>query len=569
MRKQPSEVTQRSGRHHRRRLAAGSAVAVVAAALLPGAAFSASTPSNTATSAGSAKAHAVRGADHHPARRGVGSLVVQTDKGAVRGVRTGAVDSFLGIRYAAPPQGELRWRPPRPAAAWPGVKRADAYGNRCPAAASTNGPRSETEDCLFVNLQRPVSARRGHRRPVYVFIHGGGLVNGSSNQADMQQLVARTHVVGVSFNYRLGVLGFLAHPGLTREGGESGNYGLMDQQAALRWVQRNIAAFGGDPARVTLGGESSGGWSVCAHLSAPGSAGLFAQAMLQSGSCPSQTQAQGERTGSAVAAAVGCADAATAVSCLRHTPVGQLIDAPSTGFPAPVRGTPFLPMDPREAVATGQFARVPVVIGANRDEGRTFTVGNVGWTREQYTDWVHQTFGPHADDVLARYPWPVASDRFTGAYLSGAILTDAGLVVDIGGCPNRTLTQDFARHTRTYAYEFNHRTGPGLQPEPAGYEWGAGHAAELAYLFPSFDNGTPIAPTFNAAERQLATDMKRYWGAFASTGTPHVPGQAAWPLHDARRYVLSLQAGGDSVAISDAALSTEHQCSFWDTLPIP
>jgi len=494
-----------------------------------------------------------------------GSLVVHTDRGAVRGVRADGVDSFLGVRYAAPPVGALRWRPPQPADPWPGVLPADQFGNRCPATASTNGPRSETEDCLFVNVQRPTGVQPGDKRPVYVFIHGGGFQNGSSNQADMRQLVALTGVVGVSLNYRLGVLGFLALPGLTAEGGESGNYGLMDQQAALRWVQRNIAAFGGDPDQVTVGGESAGAFSVCVHLVAPGSARLFAQAMLQSGSCPSQTEAQAEAIGSGIAAAVGCTEVATQLVCLRRTPVGTLLDAGYPGIPLPVRGTPFLPPDPRAAVAAGRFTRVPVVIGANRDEGRTFAQGFIGWTEAQYVAWVQATFGAASGAVLAHYPWPATSDQFTAAYLAGAAMTDSGLLAGIGGCTNRLLTQDLARYTKVYAYQFDHRTGPGLTPIP-GYVWGAGHAAELAYLFPSFDNGTPIAPTFNAGERRLAAEMKRYWAAFALTGSPQVPGQARWPRYNERAETLSLRAGGRSVTISDATVRAEHQCSFWDPL---
>jgi carboxylesterase type B len=474
------------------------------------------------------------------------TLVAHTDKGAVSGVRDQGVDSFLGVRYAAPPVGNLRWRPPQPAAPWPGVAPATAYGNRCAAAASTNGPRTEAEDCLFVNVQRPTGVRAGDHRPVYVFIHGGGLVNGSSNQADMAAVVRRTGVIGVSFNYRLGVLGFLGLAGLTAEGGESGNYGFQDQQAALRWIQRNVAAFGGDPRRVTVGGESAGGWSVCGHLVAPGSRGLFAQAMMQSGSCTTRTQAQAETSGAALESAVGCAD----VACLRRTSVSALIDAPQGSFGL-VRGTPTLPADPAAAVASGRFARVPVVIGSNRDEGRTFAQGFIGQTQAQYVAYVTSNYD---SAVLARYPWPADADQFTAAYLVGAIMTDSGAVGGIGGCSDRRLTQSLARWTRVYAYEFDHRTGPGLTPIP-GYVWGAGHAAELAYLFPSFDNGTPIAPTFNAAERRLARDMKASWARFASSGTP------GWPSHG----FYSLRAGGQSRLISDAAFAAEHQCSFWDS----
>ncbi len=217
------------------------------------------------------------------------------------------------------------------------------------------------------------------------------------------------------------------------------------------------------------------------------------------------------------------------------------------------------------AVATGEFHRVPLVIGANRDEGRTFAQGMIGWTQAQYLAWVQQVFAGNAAAVLARYPWPTTSDKFTAAYLTGTIITDSGLVFGIGGCPNRLLTVDFARYTRTFAYEFDHRTGPGLTPIP-GYVWGAGHAAELAYIWPSFNNGTPIAATFNAAELQLATEMKRWWGTFVLRGAPEVPDQAAWPSYRVSHDVMSLRADHESTLISDAELWSEHMCSFWDSL---
>ena len=494
-----------------------------------------------------------------------GGPVVRVATGLLQGTRSGGVESFLGIPYAQPPVGALRWRPPQPATPWPGVRAATAYGNRCPALASTNGPESTTEDCLFLNVQRPAWARAGDRLPVYFWIHGGGLVNGSSNQHDGSQLVGIGNVIVVTINYRLGALGFLALPSLTAEGGQSGNYGFLDQQAALRWVHREIGAFGGDPARVTIGGESAGGWSVCSHLAAPGSRGLFAGAIMQSGSCvATQTLATAQTAGTAVATKLGCPDSGTAAACLRGKSVTDILQATAGNGAQMVHGVPALPQDPDVAVGDGTIARVPVLVGANRDEGRTFAAGFIGMTEAQYVAWVDRTFPSTADAVLAHYPWPSTSDSFTAAYLAGAILTDSGTVGGIGGCVNNTLVRQLSRVTTTFAYEFDHRTGPGLQPTPVGYVWGAGHAAELAYLWPSFDNGVPIAPTFDAAERRLAVDMSRYWTSFVATGRPSAVFSAPWPRYAASGRVLSLRAGGHSVAIPDSAITTEHQCSFWD-----
>ncbi|MGW3108746.1 carboxylesterase/lipase family protein [Streptomyces sp. NPDC001100] len=499
------------------------------------------------------------------------ATVVPTDKGPVRGAVSHGVERFVGIPYAAAPTGSLRWTPPRPAARWTGVREATAFGNPCPVLPSGNGPRSETEDCLDVNVWRPAGVRTGARLPVHVFIHGGGLTNGSGAQNDESKLVRETGVIGVSLNYRLGVFGFLGLPALTKEGGESGNYGFMDQQAALRWVQRNIAAFGGNPGAVTVDGESAGGWSVCGHLVSPGSRGLFARAVIQSGSCPSVPEAQAETAGAAFARQAGCdsTDRAAALGCLRSASVGTLLDASRTFSADFVDGTPTFPVNVRQAVDSGHFTRVPMLVGANRDEGRTFAQGYIGASKEAYLAFVRGVAGNRADEVLARYPWPETSDAYTAAYLVGAIMTDSGLISGIGGCGQRSLVRTFERYTPTYSYEFDHRTGPGLTQIP-GYVWGAGHAAELAYIWPSFDNGTPIAPLFNAAERRLAREMTRYWGAFTRTGRPHVVGQDAWPAyHSGKGLTLSLRAGGRSALIDDVQYSAEHQCSLWDTIAVP
>jgi para-nitrobenzyl esterase len=508
--------------------------------------------------AGAGIATAAAGDDGHT------GTIVRVQTGLVHGVRSGGVDSFLGIPYARAPVGDLRWRAPHPPLPWSGVREATAFGNRCPQLASTNGPLSETEDCLFVNVQRPAGIDARDRLPVYFWIHGGGLLNGASNQHDGSFLIDANRMIVVTINYRLGVFGFLAHPALTQEAGQSGNYGFMDQQAALRWVQRNIGAFGGDPRRVTIGGESAGGWSVCSHLSAPGSRGLFAQAIVESGSCASQTLVSAEARGTSIAQAVGCAAAATAAQCLRGQSAAALLNATGGSPIEIVHGVPELPQDPDTAVRTGSFERVPVLFGSNRDEGRTFAIGFIGQGQAQYEGFVRSLFPTRADAVLALYPWPATSDQFTAAYLAGAVFTDSGFLTGIGGCGDRGFTQALAGFTRTFAFEFDHRTGPGLNPNPAGYVWGAGHAAELAYLWPSFDNGVPIAPTFNAGERELALDMARYWGSFVRTGRPSARDSSPWLRYDTTKRFLSLRAGGASTLIADAAFAAEHNCAFWD-----
>jgi carboxylesterase type B len=492
------------------------------------------------------------------------SQVVITDRGAVKGARSNGVDRFLGIPYAAAPAGALRWKAPRPADPWKGVRSASRFGNACPVLPSTNGPRSESEDCLVVNVWRP-AGNSNRRLPVHVFIHGGGLINGSGAQNDESTLVRETGVIGVSFNYRLGVFGFLRTPGLAAEGDDAGNYGFLDQQAALHWVQRNIASFGGLRTDVTIDGESAGAWSVCGHLVATSSSGLFAKAMMQSGSCYSQTPARAEQRGSTFAATAGCSNPITQAACLRAAPVGALLNA-SNGFTAAfVSGTQTFPEPINDAVRAGRFQRVPLLIGSNRDEGRTFAQGFIGVDRTAYRGFVSSVFGDRAGDVLTHYPWPAKSDKFTAAYLIGAIETDGGLLARIGGCTNRTLTTTLAHFTRTYAYEFDNRTGPGLTQIP-GYIWGAGHAAELAYIWPSFNNGTPIAPLFNAADRKLARQMVQYWGAFTKYGAPRVVGQQNWPRFTSRGKALSLRPVA-SVVITHRTYAAEHQCSFWSTMP--
>lgn len=350
-----------------------------------------------------------------------GAPTVETDNGTVAGIDTGSVHQFRGIPYAAPPVGNLRWKPPRPARPWTGVHDASAFADYCAQPAGESSPRSTTEDCLYLNVYTPENYG-SHR--VMVWIHGGNFVVGDGN-FDMSPL-AKRGVVVVTINYRLGELGFLAHPALTAESPdhESGNYGIMDQQAALRWVQRNIARFGGDPDNVTLFGQSAGGTSVLTHLTSPTAKGLFHKAIVHSGGYQQSessaavrpvrqpTLAQAEAEGEIFAANAGCAD--QTIRCLRQLPVDTLLEFGNTGrrdrFVTPNTGTQIVPRSIAEALDTGQLTnRVPVIEGSTHDEHR-FYVGlefRGSIPADQYQTAIQETFqaSPRQARIIAReYP---------------------------------------------------------------------------------------------------------------------------------------------------------------------
>ena len=496
-----------------------------------------------------------------PARAGA-RLIVATDRGLVQGKHAEGTDQFLGIPYAAPPVGALRWAAPQPAPRWAGVRPATSYGGRCSQLASGNGPRVDNEDCLYLNVYAPPGRDRG--LPVLFMIHGGGLTSGAGDQHDGSLIVTTDHIIVVSVNYRLGPLGFLDVPGLARgASAASGNFGLLDQEAALRWVRRNITAFGGSPAKVTIDGESVGGWSVCALLASPPARGLFRGAIMQSGSCASQSPAAAQAAARAYATAAGCPDAATAPACLRALPEATLLSASASYQPEFTYGGPELPAADAAAVAAGHYDRVPLLIGTNHDEGRTFSEDLAGLTQSQAGQLITSEYGPRAAQVLARYPWSSYPSPYTAAYMIGDIWTDSGLITGIGGCPEQDLATQFASTTRTYFYQFDDLHAPGLNNDYPGYQWGAGHAMELAYLWPSFSNGYSLYDLLTPAQLELSRQMVRYWGAFVATGAPEVPGQPAWPRYASGR-LMSLRPGGQTQAISAATFGAEHQCSFWN-----
>ena len=434
--------------------------------------------------------------------------VVRTDKGTVRGIETPSMHAFLGIPYAAAPVGNLRWQPPRPHARWNEPLDASSFGDHCPQPPSLTSRPSVTEDCLFLNVFTP---RRGHRRdggghggeghdgddrdgwgdwhdgrderrrPVMVWISGGGLTTGESDDYDPVRFVNQGAIV-VTFNYRLGILGFFAHPALSAESPDrvSGNYGLLDQQFALRWVRRNIASFGGDPDNVTIFGLSAGGLSVHAQLASPGATGLFRRAIVQSGaySLGQPTLADAQAFGAFVAGQAGCATAA----CLRALPVTTILALQDTAFPngmLPVVDGKTLPQSIGAAFGSGLFNRVPIIEGSTHDEGRFF-VGSTELatgtplTAAAYVPAIAQALGvslAQAAGIATVYPLAAYSSP---SLALGTVTTDA-----IFACNARLVSGLLSQHVRTYQYQFNDPHAPIPVGISLSFPSGAYHSADV------------------------------------------------------------------------------------------
>jgi len=506
--------------------------------------------------------------------RSGGAPIVTTDDGAVRGTTAGTVAEFLGIPYAAPPTGNLRWRPPAPPAGWRGVRDATQFAPSCPQPASPFLPPGPfSEDCLYLNVYTP---NRGadHRLlrggdedglPVLAWIHGGGLTEEAGRNYDGSKLAADGTVV-VTINYRLGALGFLAHPALaSRPGGPAGNYGLMDQQAALRWVRDNIAQFGGDPHNVTIAGQSAGGLSVLAQMVSPGSRGLFQKAIIQSGSFALNQRplADAEAAGEAFAAQAGCPDQTAA--CLRQLPVSDLVNPNFVEIPGVVDGK-VLTEPVGTALAAGQFAHVPVLNGTNHDEERLFV--SIGLTVSQGTDVLIPeqpvTTDNYQTDIVAALGVPaaraaaIAAEYPPAAYPSpdeafSTLVGDASFA-----CPALQIDQLTSQRVPTYAYEFNDDNAPQLFTPPRFVPRVATHESELPYLF-DLPNA-PFPAQFSVGQQVLAASMRAAWANFAARGNP-ATSAVPWPAISANSTrMLSLVPPQPQVETDFAA---RHHCTFW------
>jgi para-nitrobenzyl esterase len=487
---------------------------------------------------------------------------VLTRRGPVTGVARGATWAYLGIPFSAPPLGTLRWRPPAESVCWSTPLVADAYRAQCPQYA--DGPLVGEEDCLQLNVWTPQAP--APPRPVMVWIHGGAHEQGSGTVEfyDGQRLAEREDVVVVTINYRLGPFGFLAHPALTAEGGirASGNFGMLDQIAALEWVRDNVAAFGGDPDRVTLFGQSAGSVSICRLLVSPRAAGLFAGVILQSGACVATPLSTAEGNGiTRVADVLGCSAAADVPACLRSR---STADVMATLTPITDGGTNTLgrlsydgvidgyalPDAPRTLIATGSLNRVPVILGSTADENGRFAPPLTTQAEYEAATSTFLGLGPTGTAAaVAQYP-ASSYGGFREAYI--ALTTDSKFT-----CQARQDARLLAAvpGSTVYRYWFDDIAD---NSSPTVASWGAFHGIDILYALGSIEDLVPVA---GASDLALAGAMQGYWARFAATGDPN-GGTVAWTPYaagtDPYLHLTTPIAG-------ETGLRTAN-CDFWDAL---
>jgi para-nitrobenzyl esterase len=475
---------------------------------------------------------------------------VRVEQGLLSGVAGAApeVRVFKGVPFAAPPVSDLRWRAPKPAAKWSGVRNASEFSAICmqrrPNAAgivSDRGPMGE--DCLYLNIYTAAKTAND-KLPVMVWIHGGALTAGAGTIYDGEQL-AKKGVVVVTINYRLGVFGFFAHPELSKEADRdpSTNYGLLDQIAALQWVQKNIAAFGGNTDRVTIFGESAGSWSTNLLAASPLTHGLFHRVIGESGGQfePMKTLVQAEQAG----AKFGTLAELRAKSAEElQSAMGAAFVGANGGYSGPVVDGRSLPEDVYTIYAKGKQADVPLLIGSNADEGTMFTPATV--TVQSLRDSAQQRFGPDTDTFLKLYPaqsdteaWRAQADSMRDQIFGWEMRTWARMQTKTG-------------KSKVYLYFFSH-----VPPGPAAARMGAYHSAEIAYVFHNTHRpGRPWAET----DHQLAEIMSSYWVNFATTGDPNGKDLPKWPAFDAEADLV--MGFGDKVDV--VPLPHKPELDFWE-----
>jgi para-nitrobenzyl esterase len=466
---------------------------------------------------------------------------VKVEQGLLKGAPTASgVMVFKGVPYAQPPTGDLRWKAPKKAAAWEGARDAAQFPPTCmqqpyaPGSLYYQKLENLSEDCLYLNIWTAAKSAK-ERRPVMVWIHGGALTRGSGSTPTYDgEALVKKGVVLVTINYRLGIFGFFAHPALTKESdrNSSGNYGILDQISALEWVQKNIAAFGGDPKRVTIFGESAGSWSVNLLTATPLARGLFHRAIGQSGGrfSSSTSLAEAEKTGIKLAAALGVTGGGDELAALRAKSAEDLLKHNTLAGPA-VDGW-MLPASVREIFETGKHNDVPLMVGSNADEGTAFVAPEMTQSPEAYKSGIERRYGADAAEVLKLYPG-ATKDEVRTSMLNA--MRDQTFMWQMRKWAELASSKG---KSKAYLYYFTR-----VPPGPGSERFGAFHAAEIAY---AFGNLNPPRP-WEEADRKLSETMMGYWVNFAATGDPNGKGLPKWPAYQAAsdEYVEL----GDSVSV--------------------
>lgn len=501
------------------------------------------------------------------------AALVTTPSGTLQGRALNGIDAFLGIPYALPPTGDWRWRAPRPAPAWQGTRQALAFGPACPQLSSPYTTLATSEDCLSLNVYAPRTPQ-ATPRPVIVWLHPGSLAMGSGSDYDGQHLARQANAIVVTINYRLAVLGFLSATE-TQQEAPTANYGLQDQQLALRWVQSNIASFGGDPGRVTLMGQSAGAISGCIHMVSPLSKGLFHRAILQSGPCArigGQTAAQARAQGDVLASQLHCPSGAGQLACLRAKSVQELLAVAPDGLDALRTANPWMPvidgtLIPRKVtdmVRDGEVHPVPAMVGVTADEGRFFVAHSYhrklgrAMTEEDYKLSAAVMTGGATSGALSRALYTTSQYGSHDLAMS-AMMTDAGFA-----CPALTDATRLSRQVPVFAYEFTDTTAPA--PQDPFFAWSAYHTAELQYLFGVPVFVTDVTQPLTPGQQVLSGQMVRYWAAFAATGNPNVAGLPVWPRFQEWSTPFMNLAPGPLGVKALGAFQQSHRCMTWSIM---
>jgi para-nitrobenzyl esterase len=455
--------------------------------------------------------------------------VAHTSAGDLSGVQADTVTAFLGIPYAAPPVGPGRWRAPQPLAAWKGTRDATRFAASCYQDVGPNGfgpwkheyvvQGTVSEDCLYLNVWTPKVDPEA-RLPVLVWIHGGGFAQGSGSVAvyDGTGLAADALVV-VTINYRLGVFGFFAHPGLSREAAKAeppGNYGLEDVIAALKWVHANIAALGGDPGKVTVAGQSAGAKAVHYLIDSPLAAGLFQRAIIESG-LPNLLPPLSLRKAEKVGEDFARGQKAPSLAALRALPPQSLLAGamkPGVRFVPIVDGV-LLPQAPGPFASSGRFNDTPVLIGMVADESSAFSPDYNTSDKAAFAALLSKTYGTMAERFRQLYPADTDAERLQ---MTRQLLRDRGLAALYAWGRDRLAHS----HQSVYAYLFTH-----VEPGPDSARYGAFHSSEIPYAFKTLDKAPER--NFTAADRSLSQLVSGYWANFVKNGDPNGPGLPQWP----------------------------------------